>query len=73
MNTYSNENFTFLIVRILELYTRKVCEMFVNKHSETREYIKNQPAFYEKYKLYGQITQEFLRSRMRNFQGSIFT
>ena len=41
MNTYSNENFTFLIVRILELYTRKVCEMFVNKHSETIEYIKN--------------------------------
>ena len=41
MNTYSNENFTFLIVRILELYTHKVCEMFVNKHRETIEYIKN--------------------------------
>ena len=41
MNTYANENFAFLIVRILELYTRKVCEMFVNKHSETIEYIKN--------------------------------
>ena len=41
MNTHSNENFSFLIVRILELYTRKVCEMFVNKHSETIEYIKN--------------------------------
>ena len=41
MNKYSNENFAFLIVTILELYTRKVCEMFVNKHSETIEYIKN--------------------------------
>ena len=41
MNTCSNENFTFLIVRTLELYTRKVWEMFVNKHSETIEYIKN--------------------------------
>ena len=41
MNSYSNENFTLLIVRIFELYTRKVCEMFVNKHSETIEHIKN--------------------------------
>ena len=41
MNTYSNENFTFLIVRILELYTRRVCEIFLDKHCETIEYIKN--------------------------------
>ena len=41
MNVYSNENFAILIVRILELYTRKVCEMFVYKHSETIKYIKN--------------------------------
>ena len=41
MNTYSNENFAFSIVRILELCTHKVCKMFVNKHSETIEYIKN--------------------------------
>ena len=53
MNIYPNQNFTFLIVRILELYTRKVCEMFVCKHSETIEYIKNWPVFYEKYKLHG--------------------
>ena len=39
MNIYSNENFAFLILRILELYTRKVCEMFVNEHSETIESI----------------------------------
>ena len=36
-----NENFSFLIVRILDLYTHKVCEIFVYKHSETIEYIKN--------------------------------
>ena len=41
MNAYSNENFRFLIVRILELYTDQACEMFVYKHSETIEYIKN--------------------------------
>ena len=41
MNTYSNENFAFLIVRIPEFYTREICEMFVNKHKETIEYIKN--------------------------------
>ena len=41
MNKYSNENFTLLIERIFELYTCKVCEMFLNKHSETIEYIKN--------------------------------
>ena len=26
------ENFAFLFLKILELYTRKVCEMFVYKH-----------------------------------------
>ena len=35
------ENFAFLILGILELYTRKVCEMFVYKHTETVEYVKN--------------------------------
>ena len=35
------ENFAFLFLRILELYNRKVCEMFVYKHTETTEYVKN--------------------------------
>ena len=34
------ENFAFLILRILDLLTRKVCEMFVCKHTETTEYGK---------------------------------
>ena len=34
------ETFAFLILRILELYTRKVCVMFVYKHTETIEYVK---------------------------------
>ena len=34
------ESFAFLILRILELYTRKVCQMFVYKHTETIEYVK---------------------------------
>ena len=35
--------------------------MFVYKHAETIEYVKNEPTFYENYKLYGWITKEFLR------------
>ena len=35
------ENFALLILGILELYTRKVCEMFVYKHIEAIEYVKN--------------------------------
>ena len=30
-----------LILEILMLYTCKVCEMFVYKHTETIEYVKN--------------------------------
>ena len=47
------ENFAFAILEILELYTREVCEMFVYKHTETIQYVKNQPIFKEKYRLYG--------------------
>ena len=46
--------------------------MFVYKHTETIEYLKNEPAFYEKYKLHGQITPEFLELTMNNFQGIVF-
>ena len=34
------ENFAFLILRILELHTRKACKMSVYKHTETIEYVK---------------------------------
>ena len=37
---YYPENIAFLILIILELYTRKVCEMFVYKHTEIIEYVK---------------------------------
>ena len=40
MQNYYPENFTFLILRILELYTRKICEMLVYKHTETTERVK---------------------------------
>ena len=30
---------------ILKLYTRKVCEIFIYKYTETIEYVKNEPAF----------------------------
>ena len=35
------ENFAFLILGILELYTSTVCAMFVYKYTETIEYLKN--------------------------------
>ena len=35
---YYPENFAFLIVIILYFFTRKVCQMFVYKHTETMEY-----------------------------------
>ena len=35
------ENFAFLILGILELYTRKICKIFVYKHTETIEYVKS--------------------------------
>ena len=38
---YYPENFAFLILEILELYTLKVCEMFVYKYTKTTEYVKN--------------------------------
>ena len=37
---YYPENFAFLIPRIFHLFTRKVYEMFVYKHTETMEYVK---------------------------------
>ena len=72
MKRWYPEKFAFLILEILELYTRKVCEMFIYKHTETMEYVKNYPTFWEKWKLYGWITQEFFRLRMPNFQDIIF-
>ena len=36
----TSENFAFLILRVLELFARKVYEMFVYKHTETIEYLK---------------------------------
>ena len=40
-----SENFVFLIPIILKLFTHKVCEMTVYKHTETIEYIKKKPNF----------------------------
>ena len=34
------ENLAFLILKILELFTGKVSEMFVNKNTETIEHVK---------------------------------
>ena len=41
MEKQNSENFVLWILGILELHTRKVCEMFVYKHAETKEYVKN--------------------------------
>ena len=41
---------------------REICEKFVHKHSEIKEYVK--PSFQEICKLHGQITREILGLRM---------
>ena len=38
---YYPENFAFLILRILELHTRKVFEMIVYKHTKTISTLKS--------------------------------
>ena len=47
--------------------------MFVYKHTKTIEYVKKLSTFQEQYKLYEQITREFLGSIMWNFQEIILT
>ena len=42
---YYPENFAFLILKILELFTRKVREIFVYKRTEVTEYVKKQANF----------------------------
>ena len=58
---------------IYEICAHEIFEKFVYKNSETIEYVKNLPTFFlDIYKLHGQITPEFLRLIMRNFQGLVF-
>ena len=51
---YYPENFAFLTLRIFELYTRKVCVMFVYKHTETIEYVKSRLIFKKNTKFTGE-------------------
>ena len=39
--------------------------MFVYKHTETIECVKNEPTLHKKYKVYGRITPEFSELRMQ--------
>ena len=48
---------------------REICEKFVYKHSEIKEYVK--PSFQEICELHGQITREILGLRMWNIQGIV--
>ena len=34
------ENFAFLTLKVFDLFTRKLCEMFVYKHAETIGYFR---------------------------------
>ena len=40
------EDFTLKHLILFEIMARKVCEKFVYKHSETIEYVKNEPTRY---------------------------
>ena len=48
ISKHSPENFAFLILGTLELYTHKVCEVFVYKHKETIEYVKKVSLLFKK-------------------------
>ena len=62
------KDFTLKHLLLSEICARVICEKIVYKHSETIEYVKNQPTFLKKYKLHVQITQEFLGLGMQNSQ-----
>ena len=52
------EDFILKYLLLFEICAREKCEKFAYKHSETIEFVKNYPTFYEIYKLHGQITRE---------------
>ena len=60
------ENFTLKHLLPFEICTREICEKLVYKDSQTIEYVKNYQTFLKIYKLYGQITREFLGLRIGN-------
>ena len=72
MSSSSYEN-NMLKILLFEICAREICEKFVYKHSKTIKYVKNQPTFYNIYKLEGQITREFLGLKRRNVHGIVFT
>ena len=41
IKNYHTESFTFVVLRIFELYTSKVGKMFFYKHTEKMEYVKS--------------------------------
>ena len=56
-----------------DMRTGDYVKSFLQTFRNNRICLKNQPIFKEIYKLHKQITREFLRLRMRNFQGIVFT
>ena len=57
---------------MLELYNRKVCEMFIYKHTETIEYVKKVAYFLRNMQTSRlNNSREFLGLRIQNLQGII--
>ena len=57
---------------MLELYNRKVCEIFVYKHTETIEYVKKVAYFLRNMQTSRlNNSREFLGLRIQNLQGII--
>ena len=66
------ENFVFLTPRILEILTRKVCEMFVYKHTKIIEYVKKIAYFLRKTKTLRVNNSRILRIKNVKFPGFYF-
>ena len=69
---YYPENFTVLILRVLELFTHKVCEIFVCKHTETIEHVKNRLLFKKEKQTLRENNSKILRIKNAKFSGHYF-
>ena len=67
------ENLALLIPRVFELFTRKVCKMFVYKHTEKIEYVKKWDTyFFRKIQLYWENNSIMFRNKNAKISGHYF-
>ena len=68
-SSYEND---MLKVLLFQISARKICEMFVDKHSETIECVKNEPTFLRNLQPSRTNNSRILRIKNANFSGVCF-